>query len=83
MKISGIRTIRLDVPMETPVTTSIHRIRSIGYVLVLVDTDADVTGEGYLFSISARHLEPMEAMVAGLGSQPRRRGLPCRRRPLA
>ena len=68
MKITGIRTIRLDVPMETPVATSIHQIRSIGYVLVLVDTDAEVTGEGYLFSISARHLEPMEAMVAGLGN---------------
>ena len=67
MKITGIRTMTVDVPLEEPVITAIHDIRSIGYVLVFVDTDADVTGEGHLFSISARHMEPLEAMAAGLG----------------
>jgi len=68
MKITGIRTMTVDVPLEEPVITAIHDIRSIGYVLVFVDTDAEVTGEGHLFSLPARHLAPLEAMVAVLGS---------------
>ena len=67
MRITGIRTATADVPLEEPVATAIHDVRSIGYVLVFVDTDAEVTGEGHLFSISAKHLEPLEAMAAGLG----------------
>ncbi len=67
MKITGIRTMTTDVPLDEPVITAIHDIRSIGYVLVSIDTDAEVTGEGHLFSISAKHLEPLEAMTAGLG----------------
>ena len=68
MKITGIRTMTVDVPLEEPVITAIHDIRSIGYVLVFLDTDAEVTGEGHLFSLPARHLPPLEAMVAVLGS---------------
>ena len=67
MKITGIRTMTVDVPLEEPVITAIHDIRSIGYVLVFVDTDAEATGEGHLFSISAKHMEPLETMTAGLG----------------
>ena len=67
MKITGIRTMTADVPLEEPVVTAIHDIRSIGYVLVFVDTDAEVAGEGHLFSISGKHLEVLEAMTAGLG----------------
>ena len=67
MKITGIRTMTVDVPLEEPVITAIHNIGSIGYVLVFVDTDAEVTGEGHLFSLPARHLAPLEAMTAVLG----------------
>ncbi len=67
MKITAVRTMALDVPLEEPVVTAIHDVRSIGYVLVFVDTDAGVTGEGHLFSLPARHLAPLEAMAAGLG----------------
>ena len=67
MKITGIRTMTADVPLAEPVITAIHDVRSIGYVLVFVDTDAEVTGEGHLFSLPARHLAPLEAMVAVLG----------------
>ena len=68
MRITGIRTMTVDVPLEEPVVTAIHDVRSIGYVLVFVDTDAGATGEGHLFSLPARHLAPLEAMVAVLGS---------------
>lgn len=67
MKITGIRTMTVDVPLEEPVITAIHDIRSIGYLLVFVDTEAGVTGEGHLFSLPARHLAPLEAMTAVLG----------------
>lgn len=68
MKITGIRTMTVDAPLEEPVITAIHDVRRIGYVLVFVDTDAGVTGEGHLFSLPARHLAPLEAMTAVLGS---------------
>ena len=68
MKITDIRTMTVEVPLEEPVITAIHDVRSIGYVLVFVDTDAGVTGEGHLFSLPARHLAPLEAMTAVLGS---------------
>ena len=67
MKITGIRTMTADVPLAEPVITAIHDVRSIGYVLVFVDTDAGATGEGHLFSLPARHLAPLEAMIAVLG----------------
>ena len=67
MKITGIRTMTVDAPLEEPVITAIHDIRTVGYVLVFVDTDAGVTGEGHLFSLPARHLAPLEAMAATLG----------------
>ena len=68
MKITAIRTMTAEMPLDEPVVTAIHDIRSIGYALVFIDTDAGVTGEGHLISVGARHLAPLETMTAGLGS---------------
>lgn len=69
MKVTGVRTVLVELPLEQPVKTAIHDIRTIGYVLVFVDTDTGVTGESYLFSLSGRHLGVLDAMVKSLGAE--------------
>ncbi len=66
MKITAVRTTLVDVPFEAPIRTSIHHISSVGCVLVSIETDAGVTGDGYLWSLSAKRLDVLNAMVLSL-----------------
>lgn len=66
MKITGLRTAQVVVPIDPPLRTSIHRIESVGCVLVWLDTDEGLTGEGYCFSLSAVRLDVLQAMVESL-----------------
>lgn len=66
MKITGLRTAQVAVPIDPPLRTSIHRIESVGCVLVWLDTDEGLTGEGYTFSLSAARLDVLQAMVESL-----------------
>ncbi len=69
MQITALRTARVEVPIEKPIRTSIHRIDSVGCVLVWLDTDEGITGEGYCFTLSAVRLGVLEAMVRSLEHQ--------------
>jgi len=66
MKITDVRTVLINVPIEKPVKTAIHDIRSVGCVLIFVDTDEGITGESYIFTLSAKRLDVFEAMVLSL-----------------
>ncbi len=66
MRITGLETVRVEVPIEKPVKTAIHDIRSVGCVLVFLETDAGLTGESYMFTLSARWLEVLDEMVRSL-----------------
>lgn len=66
MKITGLRMAQVAVPIDPPLRTSIHHIDSVGCVLVWLDTDEGLTGEGYTFSLSAVRLDVLQAMVASL-----------------
>ena len=66
MKITALRTLRVELPIDPPLRTAIHDIRSVGCVLVFLDTDAGITGEGYSFSISAQRIDVIEAMIRSL-----------------
>lgn len=63
MRITAIRTRRVEVPFAEPIGTSIHHITGVACVLVWVDTDEGVTGESYLWTIGAHRLPVLEAMV--------------------
>ena len=69
MKITRLRTARVAVPLEKPLRTSIHDIRSVGCVLVYLDTDEGITGEGYAFTLNAVRLGIIEQMIESLGPQ--------------
>lgn len=66
MKITSLRTARVEIPIEPPLKTSIHEIRSVGCVLVFLDTDDGLTGEGYSFTLSGERLDVIEALVRSL-----------------
>lgn len=63
MKLVDLRTIRLDVPLEKPIRTAIHDIRSVGALLVMLDAGDGRVGEGYLFAPGTRQLGVFEEMV--------------------
>ena len=66
MKITSLRTVKVDIPLAKPIRTAIHDIRSVGCVVTFLDTDAKLTGEGYLFTMNAARLDVMEPMVRSL-----------------
>ena len=66
MRISALKTVCVELPIEKPVATAIHDIRSIGAVLVFLETDEGATGESYLFSLSGKRLKILDAMVESL-----------------
>ena len=66
MKITTLRTVQVEVPLEKPIRTAIHDIRSVGCVLVYLDTDEGITGEAYTFSLNAVRLGILEEMVESL-----------------
>ena len=63
MKITDVRTVRVNIPFEKPLCTSIHEFRSAGCVLVFIDTDEGITGESYVFSLNLKRLEVFNAMI--------------------
>ena len=48
MKITDLRTERVVVPFDEPLRTSIHRIDSVGCVLVTLESDEGLVGESNL-----------------------------------
>ncbi len=66
MKITALRTAMVEIPIEPPLKTSIHQIGSVGCVLVFLDTDEGITGEGYAFTLSAERLDVIDALVKSL-----------------
>src|SRR5215469_7594755 len=66
MKIVDLRTIRAEVPLEKPIRTAIHQFRSLGALLVTLDSGDGLIGESYLFANGTPQLKAMEEMVLSL-----------------
>ena len=69
MKITKLKTIPVDVPLDKPLKTAIHDIRSVGCVLVRLETDQGLVGESYIFTINAVRLKAFEEMIKGFAPQ--------------
>lgn len=65
MKITKLKTQLVDVPLEKPITTAIHDMRSVGCVLLRLCTDQGLTGEAYLFTLNAARLKAFDEMLKG------------------
>lgn len=66
MKITGIDTTLVEVPLGEPIGTAIHSIASVGCVLVEVRTDDGVIGQSFVFTINAARLRSFDEMIRGL-----------------
>ena len=65
MKITRLKTTLVDVPLAKPIATAIHSMRSVGCVLVELETDQGITGESYAFTLNGVRLEALNQMVRG------------------
>ncbi len=63
MKITKLDTIPVNVPLDKPLKTAIHDIRSVGCVLVRLETDLGLVGESYIFTINAQRLKVFQDMI--------------------
>lgn len=66
MKVTRIRTIPADVPLEKPILAGGWNIRSAGILAVLVETDAGITGEGIAFTLNGRRMKLLSEGVESL-----------------
>jgi L-alanine-DL-glutamate epimerase-like enolase superfamily enzyme len=76
MKITGIRTQPVFIEFDRPIGTAIHRIDGVAALLVWLDTNEGLSGESYLWTMGARRLPVLEAMVRAfepvvIGKDPR------------
>ncbi len=63
MRVTGLRTAVVQVPLPRPIPSARLVIRTAGCVLVTLETDAGPVGEGLCFSLNGRRLDVLLAMV--------------------
>src|SRR5260221_8281618 len=66
MKITGLRTVAVQIPLETPIRTSIHHITAAGCLLVFLETDGGIVGESLLFTLNGKRVSVLDAMLRSL-----------------
>jgi len=69
MKITQLKTTAVEVPLAKPIKTAIHDIRSVGCILVTLETDQGISGEGYVFTMNAERLKVFDEMIKSLAHQ--------------
>ena len=71
MKITGIRTTLVDVPMERPIVSRIRVSDVMTHLLVDLETDQDLTGESYLVTFGRDWGRAVIELLRGLEAQVR------------
>jgi len=66
MLITNLRIDAVDLPMTSPLRTAMHEIASVGCLLVTIETDCGVVGEGYGFCFGIDRLRVIAGMAATL-----------------
>lgn len=67
MKITNFKTTLVDVPLQKPIATAIHSIRSVGCVLLELETDTGIVGESYVFTLNGIRLQALDEMLRAKG----------------
>ncbi len=68
MRITGFDTSLVELPLAEPLKTSIHQIERVVCLLLSVDTDEGVRGEGYAFGFDLAGMRAVEEMTKGLAT---------------
>ena len=69
MQITRFKTTLVDLPLEKPIATAIHQIKSTGCVLLELETDEGLVGESYVQTLNAVRLEALHQMLLGFADQ--------------
>ena len=64
MRITGLRSEILATPLKRPIRTAIHRFDRVYHVLVRLDTDNGLFGNGFLFAQSLAQAQLFRAALA-------------------
>lgn len=67
MKITGIRSQLVLVPLDIPIVSAIRRADRVALVLVTVQTDGGITGHSYLQAFGVDEGRAVQALLAYLG----------------
>ena len=65
MKNTKLKTSVVEIPFEKPIQTAIHNIRSLGFVLLKLETDEGLVGESFLFTLNGLRLKVFNEMLKG------------------
>ncbi len=66
MKVAAFRCDVVEVPLAAPIKTAIHDIRAMGAVLLTLESDQGLVGEGYVFTINGKRIRALLEMLIGL-----------------
>lgn len=66
MRIEGVRTRAVLVPLSRPLATGSGEVSQAPLLLIDLDTSAGVVGRAYLFAIAPWALKPLDHLVRGL-----------------
>ena len=66
MKITRLRTTRLEVPLPAPILSGLGVLATTGVLLVRLETDAGVAGENLVFTLNNKRLGVLDEMVLSL-----------------
>ena len=69
MKVTAFKTTLVDLPLERPIATAIHEMRSVGCVLLELETDDGLVGESYVFTLNGVRLQALHEMLLGFAHQ--------------
>ena len=69
MKITRFKTTLVDVPLQNPISTAIHQVKTVGYVLLELETDQGLVGESCVLTLNAVRLKALHEMLLGFAHQ--------------
>ena len=65
MKITGVKTTLVDIPLAKPIATAIHQMKSVGCVLLELETDQGLVGEAFVQTLNAVRIKALHEMLLG------------------
>jgi L-alanine-DL-glutamate epimerase-like enolase superfamily enzyme len=66
MKITALTSQLVNLPLNKPIRTAIHDMKSVGCVCLTIHTDEGLVGEAYAFSLNSLRLNVFDEMIKGL-----------------
>ena len=63
MRVTGFNTTVVDLPLAKPIETAIHQMRSVGCVLLELETDQGLIGESYVFTLNGVRISSLQSML--------------------